>query len=168
MVHSKTLAWFSINTMVTIVSLAALTQYCYVLVWNILLRYDAVQTHASVFTSVSYDLKSDVDIGVECYADYSVHDLAPSIQHYLISTLQIWIWTLERIVDTYLQARINSQWIWSGDGTLIVILLTSLLGGIVHSGNCLSSVDVQLLLSGGLPGTTVHLVHGGSLIIIMQ
>ena len=37
----------------------------------------------------------------------------------------IWIWTLELIIDTYHQ---------SGDGTLILILLTSLLGGIVIQG----------------------------------
>ena len=62
------------------------------------------------------------------------------------------------------QQPMNIKWWWN----IGFNLLNFLLGSIVIQRIVCQVFDVQLLLSSGQPGTTVHRVHGGTLIIIMQ
>ena len=154
------------------------------------------QTHTSVPWSEQSTLdfcamwlESDTDIEVECYSDCvltteidtlychgfecfprrTVFSLV--IGTHTDTTLHLPFNNIWYVHETNLNLDIGtncryipSKWWWNIDFNP----LNFPAGWDCHSGNCLSSVDVQLLLSSGQPGTTVHWVHGGTLIIIMQ
>ena len=217
MVHSKTLAWFSITLCYnsvpgsfgtiqsqTGICCHAMGQCRYVHLFHglnstsISCDLNQKRTHASVpWSEQSCDLNmiliSELNVILTvCWLQRSIWVIVTGSSVFHVFSLVIWthrdmtlhlpfntIWflleaNLNLDIGTYCryipprqnQQPMNIKWWWNIDFNL----LNFPAGWDCHSGNCLSNVDVQLLLSSGQPGTTVHVhwVHGGTLIIIMQ